>query len=91
MLSWTILDKRVHYPENHIQRSPASLQVQGLCRKGVVSTWGININKLSDWDRAEGFKYFRIVQIGTNFEGSYSLGLSALEIYGLTNDSRNWQ
>ena len=56
-----------------------------------MSTWGVDINKLSDWDRSEGFKYFRIVQIGTNFEGSYSLGVSALEIYGLTNDSRNWQ
>jgi len=56
-----------------------------------VSTWGVDTSKLSDWERTEGFKYFRIVQVGTNFEGSYSLGLSALEVYGMTNDVRNWE
>ena len=61
MLKWTILDKRIHYPEHHIQRSPASLQVQGLVRRGAVSTWGIDLTKLGDWERSEGFKYFRIV------------------------------
>ena len=56
-----------------------------------MSTWGVDTSKLSDWERTEGFKYFRIVQVGTNFEGSYSLGLSALEVYGMTNDVRNWE
>jgi len=61
MLTWTILDKRIHYPENHILRHPPSLEVQGLTRKGAVSTWGMDPEKMSEWERAQGFKYFRIV------------------------------
>ena len=91
MLQWTVLDKRVHQLERQIQRGPSSLEVQGLAKKGAVSTWGIDQNRMTDWQRKEGFKYFRIIQIGPNYEGSYSLILSALEIYGMTNDVMNWR
>lgn len=47
MISWTILDKRVYYPENHILRQPPSIFVQGLTRKGAVSTWGLDQGKMS--------------------------------------------
>jgi len=56
-----------------------------------VSTWGIDAGRLSEEEQLQGFKYFRIVQIGTNYEGGYNLGLSGLEIYGLSNDAANWE
>lgn len=70
-----------------MQRGPPSQEVQKMVMKGYVSTYGILPSTMTDWDKALGFKYFRIVQLGTNFEGSYTLGLSALEVYGLTNDA----
>jgi hypothetical protein len=91
MVSWVILDKRVHYPERDIMRGPPSLKVQDLTKKEAVSTWGIDPFAVSPLEQEQGFKYFRIVQIGTNYEGSYNLALSALEIYGLSNDARNWE
>ena len=91
MLSWKILDKRVYYPEKHIMRGPPSLAVQGLTKLGAVSTWGLDVERMTEEERLHGFKYFRIVQIGTNYEGGYNLALSALEVYGLTNDAMNWE
>ena len=91
MITWTIIDKRVHYPEKHIMKGPPNLAVQGLSRRGAVSTWGIDSGRLSEHEQLNGFKYFRIVQIGTNYEGSYNLALSAFEIYGLSNDAANWE
>ena len=32
-----------------------------MCRKGAVSTWGIDLAKMTLWEQREGFKYFRIV------------------------------
>jgi len=52
---------------------------------------GIDAGRLSEEEQLQGFKYFRIVQIGTNYEGGYNLGLSGLEIYGLSNDAANWE
>ena len=91
MVSWVILDKRVFYPENQIMRGPPSSKVQQLAKKGCVSTWGIDPYVFSPEEQEAGFKYFRIVQIGTNYEGSCNLSLSALEVYGLTNDAQNWE
>ena len=47
MLSWQILDKRVHYPEAQIMRGPPSPQVQMLTKKGAVSSWGIDPDCIS--------------------------------------------
>ena len=88
MLSWEILDKRVHYPNLKIMKGPPSKIVQSLTPKGAISTWGIDQKKCS---AKFGYKYFRIVQIGTNYEGGYNMGLSALEIYGLSNEASNWE
>jgi hypothetical protein len=50
MLEWIILDKRIWYPEGHARSTiRPSLEVQGLVRKGAVSTWGIDPSLMSAW------------------------------------------
>lgn len=67
------------------------MTVQKMVRKGAISTFGISPENISAQDRHRGFKYFRLVQIGTNFGGGFTMGLSGLEVYGLSNDANNWE
>ena len=61
MISWQVLDKRIHYPEKHIMRGPPSKDVQQMTFKGALSTWGIDPDMIPPFERVNGYKYFRIV------------------------------
>jgi len=59
---------------------------------GFSSTWAVdpkqvaklqkNIEELTKY-KFSGFRYLRITQTGQNSGGSYNLGLSGFEVYGL--------
>ena len=91
MVSWQVLDRRINWPSYQMQRGPPSLTVLKMAKKGSVSTFGISPENIRPEDRQRGFKYFRIVQIGANFGGGHVLGLSGLEVYGLSNDVNHWE
>lgn len=61
MVNWVILDKRIHFPETRMQRGPPSQEVQQMVVKGQVTTYGILGSSISQIDRLNGFKYFRLV------------------------------
>lgn len=52
-----------------------------LCQKGAVSTWGVDTDIYREIG-FDGFRYFRVIQVGKNSSGSDNLALSGLELYG---------
>ena len=87
-VNWAVLDRRV-YLTGHTEEDEQYAKLQKeLCQKGHTSTWGIerDVYKMVGY---EGFRYFRIVQIGQNSSGSNNLALSGFEIYG-GNLSGRW-
>jgi len=47
----------------------------------VASTWGIDTDIYRELG-FEGYRFFRIIQVGKNSSGSDNLALSGFEIYG---------
>jgi len=78
--NWEILDRRVYLTDDPSANSEMETVRNALKKKGATSTWAIDSEKLKG--TKNGFRYFRIVQIGKNSSGSDNLSLSGIEIYG---------
>ena len=87
-VNWAVLDRRVYLTGRTEEDEQYAKLQKELCQKGHTSTWGIerDVYKMVGY---EGFRYFRIVQIGQNSSGSNNLALSGFEIYG-GNLSGRW-
>ncbi|TNV84937.1 hypothetical protein FGO68_gene49 [Halteria grandinella] len=82
-INWTLLDRRIYLSENAQYNKSVEQEQTALCQKGATSTWGIDTATYGENPlTANGFRYFRIVQVGKNSSGSDNLTLSGLEIYG---------
>jgi hypothetical protein len=49
--------------------------------KGGCSTWGVD-QEIYHQIGFEGFRFFRILQVGKNSSGTDNLALSGMELYG---------
>jgi E3 ubiquitin-protein ligase HECTD1 len=82
-VNWVLLDRRIYLSENEKYNQSVAAEQQNLCQKGATSTWGIDTSTYGENpNTANGFRYFRVVQVGKNSSGSDNLTLSGLEIYG---------
>jgi len=55
--------------------------------KGGSSTWGVDSDVFREVGY-EGFRFFRVIQVGKNSSGSDNLALSGFEIYGKITKGR---
>eukprot|EP00347_Sterkiella_histriomuscorum_P004984 403358342 len=78
--NWIILDRRVYLGLND---GDAQLEEEQkhLKQKGVATTWGVDTDIYREIG-FEGFRFFRIIQVGKNSSGSDNLALSGFEVYG---------
>ena len=84
-VNWTVLDRRLYYTEGSQEDFEEEKKL--LCQKGAATTWGIDTEVYREIG-LEGFRYFRIVQVGKNSSGSDNLALSGLELYGRVTAGR---
>lgn len=61
--------------------------VKKLSKVGGTCTFQVNLDFYNQ-NGFEGFRYFRILQIGKNSSGSDNLALSGLEMYGYLHNKR---
>jgi hypothetical protein len=80
-IDWRELDRRIHIHEDGTIEDEED--VNRLRQKGSATTWGIDQDIYRELG-TEGFRFFRIVQIGKNSSGSDNLALSGFELYGIT-------
>jgi len=52
-----------------------------LCNKGAATTWGVDTDIYRQIG-FEGFRYYRVIQVGKNSSASDNMALSGFEIYG---------
>lgn len=86
-MNWTLLDRRIYSTgstEYDLQFEDTQAH---LCQKGATSAWGIDTDIYREIG-FEGFRYFRIIQVGKNSSASDNLALSGLEIYGRVTGGR---
>ena len=55
--------------------------------KGGSSTWGVD-QQLWDQVGRQGFRFFRVIQVGKNSSNSDNLALSGFELYGRVTAGR---
>ena len=60
---------------------------KALKQKGAASTWGIDTDVYREVG-FEGFRFFRVIQVGKNSSGSDNLALSGFELYGKVTSGR---
>lgn len=79
-VNWTLLDRRIYFT-NSEQDQMYEDEVRQLRQKGATSTWGVDTDLYREIG-FDGFRYFRVIQVGKNSSGSDNLGLSGFELYG---------
>ena len=80
-VNWTVLDRRLYMTGNPVEDINFEDEKKQLCAKGAPSTWGIDTDIYREIG-SDGFRYFRVIQVGKNSSGSDNLSLSGLELYG---------
>ena len=80
-VNWTVLDRRLYLTGNPSEDVNFEDEKKLLCQKGATSTWGVDTDIYREIG-FDGFRYFRIIQVGKNSSGSDNLALSGLELYG---------
>jgi|TARA_B110001450_G_C17361147_1_gene375583 hypothetical protein len=80
-VNWTVLDRRLYLSGNPADDAAFEEEKKLLCQKGAVSTWGVDTDIYREIG-FDGFRYFRVIQVGKNSSGSDNLALSGLELYG---------
>ena len=80
-LNWTVLDRRLYLSGNPSEDAHFEEERQALCQKGAATTWGVDTDIFREIGY-DGFRYFRVIQIGKNSSGSDNLALSGFELYG---------
>ena len=77
-----MLDRRELFSGNHQLDAPNEEIVKKLSRTGGSCTFQVNTDYYTQHG-FDGFRYFRIFQIGKNSSGSDNLALSGIEMYGI--------
>lgn len=80
-VNWVVLDRRVYLTGHVDEDLQYEKEQKELCQKGHLSTWGVDTDIYREIG-FEGFRFFRIVQVGRNSSGSDNLALSGFELYG---------
>jgi len=80
-VNWIILDRRIYLTDGGAHDSILEEEQKHLKQKGASSTWGVDTDIYREIGY-DGFRYFRIIQVGKNSSGSDNLALSGFEIYG---------
>jgi hypothetical protein len=80
-VNWTLLDRRIFLTGDNSWDQQFEEDQKQLCHRGATSTWGIDTELYRELG-FDGYRYFRIVQVGKNSSGSDNLALSGFELYG---------
>jgi len=80
-VNWLVLDRRVYMTGNHEEDLPHIEIQKELRQKGQTSTWGVDTELYREIG-FDGFRFFRVKQIGPNSTGADNLALSGFEMYG---------
>lgn len=80
-VNWIVLDRRIYLTGNTEEDLHFAVEQKELAQKGHTSTWGVETEIYREIG-FDGFRYFRIVQVGRNSSGSDNLALSGFELYG---------
>ena len=80
-VNWTVLDRRLYLTGNPSEDQAFEEEKRILCQKGAATTWGVDTDIYREIG-FDGFRFFRIIQVGKNSSGSDNLALSGLELYG---------
>jgi hypothetical protein len=83
-VNWVLLDRRIYLTGND---SEIEEEQKALKQKGAASTWGIDTDVYREVG-FEGFRFFRVIQVGKNSSGSDNLALSGFELYGKVTSGR---
>jgi hypothetical protein len=78
--NWVILDRRI-YLSGGAEDAALEEEQKLLRQKGAASTWGVDTDIYREVG-FEGFRFFRVIQVGKNSSGSDNLALSGIELYG---------
>lgn len=87
-VNWIILDRRI-YLSSPTGGADGELEEEQklLKQKGAASTWGIDTDIYREVG-FDGYRFFRIIQVGKNSSGSDNLALSGIELYGKVTGGR---
>jgi hypothetical protein len=85
--TWITLDQRIHITGNHDQDAYMDKDIKALKAAGAASSWAVNTDIYRELGY-DGFRYFRIIQIGKNSSDSDNLALSGFELYGQVTKGR---
>jgi hypothetical protein len=80
-INWTLLDRRIFLTGDNTWDQQFEEDQKQLCPRGATSTWGIDTELYRELG-FDGYRYFRIIQVGKNSSGSDNLALSGFELYG---------
>jgi hypothetical protein len=86
-VNWHILDRRIYLSASGELDPHFEEEQKALKQKGASSTWGIDTDIYREIG-FDGFRYFRIIQVGKNSSGSDNLALSGFELYGKVTKGR---
>lgn len=84
-VNWIILDRRIYM--NDPGQNENEDDQKHLKQKGGATTWGIDLDTYREVGY-DGYRFFRIVQVGKNSSGSDNLALSGFELYGKVTQGR---
>jgi hypothetical protein len=88
-VNWIILDRRIYLsqPTGGPNDHEIEEEAKQLRQKGAASTWGIDTDIYREIGY-DGFRFYRIIQVGKNSSGSDNLALSGFELYGKVTKGR---
>lgn len=80
-VNWTTLDRRLYHTGDPAADLASEEERKMLCVKGAATSWMLDTDIYREIG-FDGFRYFRIIQVGANSSNSNNLALSGLELYG---------
>jgi hypothetical protein len=86
-VNWVILDRRIYLNDPTGGANDNEDDQQHLRQKGAATTWGIDTEIYREIG-FDGYRFFRVIQVGKNSSGSDNLALSGFEIYGKVTAGR---
>ena len=80
-INWTMLDRRIYLTNSPEHDKKFEEEHKEFKTKGGSSTCCIDTDLYREIGY-EGFRYFRVIQVGKNSSGTDNLALSGFELYG---------
>lgn len=85
--TWVQLDKRIYWTGDATKDIEFENEQKLLKQRGISTTWAVDTNIYADLGY-QGFRYFRVIQVGKNSSGADNLALSGFELYGRVTQGR---